>query len=233
MPIPSAAWNTTGTPPLLVAPCLFAKAEPGRMWQTTHLKNGTADVFGGQWARSLWRFVLSGLNMTAAQALEWDAFHDAVRGKLHPFLFRVPDARFALDNELIGTGDGIETEFQLKRTRSYQGYSADYMVETVKYPVHNYPNIAIAGTNAVITPTKYVQISVAGSDVPYDNSTWTINRLTGVITFATPPGDGDAVRATCDYFVKVHGQDFAPIALEGGQTYVFGSSAQFFEANDA
>lgn len=205
-------------------------ANGGREWNTTHLETDNLDVFNGRRQNSRWRISIGGITLHPSQIDEWDAFVDAAEGMLNPVLFRLNSRRFAITKHLIGTGDGTEKAFQLQKSRSYQGSTPK--IETIQFPWHNYPAQTLPN-GIVITPTEYVKI-FTGSDV--DTATemlwldgWDIDRETGIVTFDTAPANTTNIYATCKYLIKVHMQDWMPVANEGGGSYTFPSEAVVFE----
>ncbi len=159
-----------------------------------------------------------------------DALVDAGEGMANPVLFRLNSKRFAITKELIGTGDGTNKAFQLKKSRSYQG--SDPKVEIIKFPWHNSPPMVLPNGITVL-PTEYVQIYTGSDAATATEKTleteWDVARETGIVTLVTAPADGVNVYATCKYLIKVHMQDYMPIASTGGGAYTFSSNAEVFE----
>ena len=83
----------------------------------------------------------------------------------------------AATDQLIGTGDTVETEFQLIKTYDYLNDT----VRTIKKPV--------AGT-----------VKVALNDVE-QGSGWSVDTTTGIITFSSPPGAGVTIKAGYEFDV--------------------------------
>jgi uncharacterized protein (TIGR02217 family) len=105
-------------------------------------------------------------------------FFEARRGRLHAFRFK-DHADFKAINQLIGTGDGVNASFQL--TKTYGAPSRPY-VRTISAPV--------AGT-----------IVVAVNSVPA--TAFTLNAVTGVITFNSAPAPGASITASFEFDVPV------------------------------
>jgi uncharacterized protein (TIGR02217 family) len=85
----------------------------------------------------------------------------------------------------IGTGDGVETKFQLKKT-----YTSGSQVVTkeIKKPVVGTTVVALDGTP--------------------QGSGWTVSAPTGLVTFSSPPGAGVDVTAGCEFDMPVRfGED--------------------------
>jgi uncharacterized protein (TIGR02217 family) len=110
------------------------------------------------------------------------AFFEARHGRLYGFRFRDPfDCKScrvsetpAPDDQLIGTGDGEATLFQL--VKRYVSGAAVY-VRAIKKPV--------AGT---------VRVAVDGEELS-EGEDFTVDETSGVVMFAAPPGEGLAVMA--------------------------------------
>jgi uncharacterized protein (TIGR02217 family) len=115
-------------------------------------------------------------------------FFEERRGMLHGFRWKdkfdykscAPKQTPAFDDVEIGTGDGSETAFQLKKI--YGSVYAPYSRDITK---------PVSGT---------VLIGVNGSAV---TSGWSVNLTTGVITFDSPPTNGHAITAGFEFDVPV------------------------------
>lgn len=230
MPLPEPSYGNYLIFPPVVQGRAGGNADAGREWLTDHLETDNADVFNSRRDESVWRISLSGITLHPSQIDEWDAFIEAAEGMARPVLFRLNSRRFSIVDHLIGIGDGDETEFQLKKTRSYQGYSKS---ETIRFPWHSYPPQKLP-TGQTILPTEYVRIFVGSSfetavEIPW-LSGWDVSRETGIITFDSAPANGTKIFATCKFMIAVHMQDWMPVASEGGGAYTFGAGATLFEA---
>lgn len=111
-----------------------------------------------------------------------------VGGQLHSFRFRdwsdfstsaAANTAPAATDQAIGTGDGTTTAFQITKT---YGTLVPYSRDVTK-PVAGSVLVALDGTPLA-----------AG---------WTVNNLTGVITFTTAPANGVAITAGCLFDVPV------------------------------
>ncbi len=110
------------------------------------------------------------------------AFFEARHGRLYGFRFRDPfDFKScalaqppAPDDQLIGTGDGSETGFQL--VKRYVSGGASYG-RPVKKPVAGSVLVAVDGVE-----------QTEGAD-------FTVDETSGAVTFAAPPGAGLSVTA--------------------------------------
>ncbi|HHL42114.1 MAG TPA: TIGR02217 family protein [Hellea balneolensis] len=115
------------------------------------------------------------------------AFFEARRGELYGFRFRdpldhkscPPSQSVSADDQKIGVGDGVETEFYLQKT--YADLAGSW-VRPITKPV--------AGT---------VVLSLDGNPT----NTFNIDPLSGQISFSTPPGAGVIIRAGFEFDVPV------------------------------
>jgi uncharacterized protein (TIGR02217 family) len=105
-------------------------------------------------------------------------FFEARRGRLHAFRFK-DHADFRAINQLIGTGDGVTASFQLVKT--YGAISRPY-VRTISAPAPGTVLVAINGA-----PTM----------------AFTLNAMTGVVTFNSAPAVGASITASCEFDVPV------------------------------
>lgn len=97
----------------------------------------------------------------------------------------------AFNDQVIGTGTGALTTFQLSKT--YGSIYSPYTREITK---------PVAGT---------VKIGVNGVNQP---SGWTVNTVTGIVTFAVAPANGHTVTAGYEFDVPVRfNTDFLEIDL--------------------
>ena len=101
------------------------------------------------------------------------AFFEARRGRLHGFRFRdpidnrscAPSAVPSMLDQLIGTGDGVTTAFQLVKTYAS---GAESWARTIAKPVEGTVVVAVDGVEAAVS----------------------IDHTTGQVSFAAPPADG-------------------------------------------
>ncbi|WP_339738968.1 DUF2460 domain-containing protein [uncultured Maricaulis sp.] len=106
------------------------------------------------------------------------AFFEARRGRLHGFRFRdpidnrscAPSAVPSMLDQLIGTGDGVTTAFQLVKTYAS---GAESWARTIAKPVEGTVVVAVDGVEAAVS----------------------IDHTTGQVSFAAPPADGAAITA--------------------------------------
>ena len=164
-----------------------AKGGPERRTRIVELASGDEER-NASWTNSRRRYDVS---YGIRRADDLDAvvqFFDARNGRLHGIRFKdwgdhkscKPSEAPNAADQLIGTGDGTATAFQLvKRYAS----GAQTWVRTITKPV--------AGS---------VTISLNGTPQP---SGWTIDPATGIITFATAPAAGVSVRAGFEFDVPV------------------------------
>ena len=116
------------------------------------------------------------------------AFFYARRGRLRGFRFK-DWSDFQANAQIIGTGDGVQTEFQLSKTYTSGGIS---YTRPIQKPV--------AGT---------VSVSVNG----IADATAAVDTTTGVVTPTSTPAMGESVVATFEFDVPVR-FDTDEIAVE-------------------
>lgn len=111
---------------------------------------------------------------------ELEDMFKASRGGLYPFRFRDWDSRNStLQDEVIGTGDGADTTFQITRTVTVGGVSA---VRNITRPV------------STITVMKDGVVQTSGVSVNYS---------TGLVTFTSAPALGVVISVSGIYDIPV------------------------------
>jgi uncharacterized protein (TIGR02217 family) len=145
-------------------------------WKTTIVRaaNGR-EVRNAAWSDALMQYRFDYNNLPIADARALVAFFHGRRGRQRSFLLKAWDD-YQITNELIGTGDGSETDFQL--IKSYD--TLNPWQRTIRH--------IKSGT---------LSVTVNGSPVTPSSST------SGLIVLPSPAGNGQAVRATCEYYVPV------------------------------
>lgn len=138
----------------------------------------------GEWAKARMTWDASYGVQTKADYDDLIEFYYARRGKLYGFRFK-DWTDFEATGENIGTGDGMETDFQL--TKTYSDAAGTY-VRTILLPVTS-PN----------TVTVYVAGSPQTIITHYTIETGGIIRFTG----GNEPAMGDAVTADFEFDVPV------------------------------
>ena len=135
------------------------------------------------WMHGRRRWLIGGGVRTLDDLAELTAFFEARRGRLHAFRFKdfadgkscQPSRAAAETDQVIGTGDGARTTFQLAKAYG------DYRREISK-PVAGTVVVAVAG--APVTPAA-------------------VDHGTGVVTLASAPAAGAAVTAGFSFDVPV------------------------------
>lgn len=120
------------------------------------------------------------------------AFFEARRGSLHGFRFRDPfdmkscrpSAAVGPADQAIGTGDGVETRFQLAKR---YGSGDDAFLRAITKPVAGAVRVAVGGIEKA------------------SPSAFDVDHLTGIVTFASghAPGAGETVTAGFEFDVPV------------------------------
>jgi uncharacterized protein (TIGR02217 family) len=116
------------------------------------------------------------------------AFFEARMGRLYGFRFKdfadfkscSPGADVAPVDQVIGTGDGTATTFQL--VKAYVSGANSWTRQIVK---------PVAGS---------VRVAVAGSEL---TSGWSVDTTTGIVTFATAPAAAAAIAAGFEFDTPV------------------------------
>ena len=124
----------------------------------------------------------------ATKPLAVTAFFEARRGRLYGFHWKdwadyksgQPSANTAATDQPVGTGNGVTTAFQLVKLYTS---SAQSWTRTITKPV--------AGT-----------VALALNGAPQITG-WTINTITGVVTFAAAPALGVTITAGFEFDVPV------------------------------
>jgi uncharacterized protein (TIGR02217 family) len=160
---------------------------PERRTEIVALGSGREER-NARWAHSRRRYD-AGYGIKTYEALsQVIAFFEERRGTLHGFRWRdrldhasaAPGVAVTPTDQAIGTGDGETVAFQLIKT--YGGAFAPYARPIAK---------PVAGS---------VRVAVEGTEL---EEGFSIDATTGVVTFAAPPGAGDAVTAGYLYDVPV------------------------------
>jgi uncharacterized protein (TIGR02217 family) len=176
-----------------------AASTPGYRTEVTELEGGT-ERRNSLWAQARHRYDVAYGVRTITDLEILAAFFHAVRGAAHPFRFKdwadfksgpALSAPTPTD-QAIGTGDAVETEFQLVKT-----YSAG----------------ALATVRPIVKPVAgTVRLAVDGVE---EIGGWSVDTATGLVTFDTPPGAGLLVSAGYEFDVPVRfAEDDLPQQLE-------------------
>lgn len=150
--------------------------------------DGTVAVVG-RWPRRRrqWQVTWGSASVSTIETLF------AVNGHTIGFLFVPPRATdYQATTQAIGTGDGSNTTFQLKRTLNT---GARTLAIDIKYPLAS-----------AVTPERAdadtIHVYLDGVESPAAD--WTLGAFgTGTITFGTAPANGVAITATFQYATPV------------------------------
>ena len=164
-----------------------ARGGPERRTQIVALSSGDEER-NASWANSRRRYDVAYGIRRADDLAAVVAFFEARNGRLHGFRFKdwsdyrsgLPTAAIAATDQLIGTGTGSQTAFQL--TKRYASGTQSW-TRTIAKPV--------AGT-----------VVMALGGVP-QGSGWSVDLATGIVTFLTAPGSGVAITAGFEFDVPV------------------------------
>ncbi len=156
--LPSMAWDSQKT----------------ARWSTKVQNSGSGKRKSlSQWAYPEWEIECSYTCLNPAEIEQAAGFFNLVRGKFQPFLWKDPED-YKQTKVRIGTGNGVNTDFQLLRNL------ANLYVEPVKD--------VVAGTLTVYAEDNQIIVTI-GTD--------------GGITTATPPAEGAAITASFEYYWRV------------------------------
>jgi uncharacterized protein (TIGR02217 family) len=162
---------------------------PERRTEVVTLANGFEER-NTPWAHSRRRYD-AGAGMRSLDDIEaLVAFFEARRGRMHGFRWKdwgdfkssLPSRAVGFEDQLIGTGDGVQVAFQL--TKTYRSGAAAY-VRPVKKPV--------VGT---------IRVGVQGAPKA-ELVDYTVDAATGIVTFGAAPQAGAAVTAGFEFDVPV------------------------------
>lgn len=118
------------------------------------------------------------------------AFFEARAGQLHGFRWKdwsdfkssQPSQAPAMQDQLLGHGDGVRTKFQL--TKLYRSGPGSY-------------------SRVITKPVEGTVIAAVGGDLRRETVHWVLDYTTGELTFLEPPGEGAEVTAGFEFDVPV------------------------------
>ena len=176
-----------------------AKGGPERRTRIVELASGDEER-NASWANSRRRYDVSYGVRRADDLAAVVAFFEARNGRLHAFRFKdwsdykscLPSAAPAPTDQIIGTGNGSTTAFQLVKT---------------------YASGAQSWARAILKPVAgTVAVSLNGVA---QGSGWSVNTTTGIVTFTVPPTTGAVIRAGFEFDVPVRfDTDELPVTLD-------------------
>ena len=155
------------------------------------------------WAKSRYRYDVGYGVRTQAQLYSLIEYFHAVAGKGHGFRYKdwsdwnssgdqTHGATVSDTDQTIGTGDGVETDFQLIKTYTKGALSRS---RTITKPESGTVVVALNGTPQA--------------------SGWSVDTATGIVTFTTPPGNTVVVTAGYKFDVPVRfDTDELPVMFE-------------------
>ena len=168
---------------------LGSSGGPERRTEIVTLVNGFEER-NSPWSDSRRRFD-AGAGMRSLDDLDTlITFFEARRGQLHGFRWKdwadfktcKPSLVVGATDQVIGTGDGVRTTFQL--VKAYASGSGSWTRRITK-PVAGTVKVAVNGSPRVL-----------GAD-------FTVDATTGIVTFNLPPATGASVTAGCEFDVPV------------------------------
>jgi len=183
-----------------------ASGGPSRVTEITPLASG-AEHRNTPHATSRRRYNAGAGIKTLDQLHELITFFEARRGQLHSFRFRdpmdfkscKPSEILSAGDQVIGLGDGVKTQFQI--IKSYQDSGGEYE-RIITKPV-----------------AESLLIAINGTELP--TAQYSLDAMTGLITFLAPPDVGSVITAGFIFDVVVRfdtdGLDLALEAFGAGQ----------------
>ena len=157
---------------------------------------------------------IGGALLSEAQLKEWNAFLRLLKGPLETFLF-LDRRECKAKNDIFGTGDGVTKTFQLQTTTLVQGRTSSV---PVLYPCHQYP-ARYFPSGRLYRDVQSVQIWGNGTLL----NNWTLDRLTGMVTFAAPIAPGVVLTWSGEFFKRLRFVGRIPVKPLGGGTYELSS----------
>ncbi len=156
---------------------------PGWKTEIVQLASG-AETRNALWANPLRKWQLAGVPVSFGEAQNLIRFFNARRGSHQGFLFRdpfgyssaAPGEAVTPYDEMLGLGDGVETEFRLSLDDGGE------VPRVISRPVSDSVRIAVDGVEIV---------------------DFTLEPDTGLVTFSTPPEPGAIITAGFDYLLPV------------------------------
>lgn len=162
------------------------------------------------WANGRNKYTLPFLNLGTEQYRSLRQVFEVSRGMLHGFLYFDPLDNEAV-NELIGTGDGIRTEYQLSKFSQLDGVFYQRQIRALFTP-----NADGSATQAV--PTVTVNGAPSAVTVDYER---------GLIFFAVAPANGAVIRWSGSFSVWVRfNQDWMPFSIDNRRSNDYAMNGQ-------
>lgn len=173
-----------------ITPCPTFGWEGGPEFLTeiVPLRNGR-EVRTARWDRVRHKFTAPYMNITKEDFRAIKQMHLVCRGMLHAFRWR-DQLDYQADNEIFGTGDGVEDTFQLGKFSILDG--VEYYREV--FALVDTPVITVNGT-----PT----------------TAFSVNLRTGEVVFDAPPAAAAVLRWTGEFDIWVRfNSDYLPFSLD-------------------
>jgi len=164
-----------------------ARGGPERRTQIVELASGDEER-NASWANSRRRYDVAYGIRRADDLAAVVAFFEARNGRLYGFRFKdwadykscLPSATPSATDQVIGTGDGTTTAFQLVKAYSS---GAQAWTRTITKPVAGSVAVAIDGVEQA--------------------SGWSVDTTTGLVTFNAAPASGVSITAGFEFDVPV------------------------------
>lgn len=209
---------------------------PGLEYDTSLSTTRGREYANANLTMGLRRIGVGGGKLHCTQVDDWERFQRLIKGQWGRFLFRLDIRHFEMTDSLIGSGNGEQTQFQLKKTGSYPYGPANTVQEIVRFPSHDYPEVRLPGGH-IWLKTEYVQLKAGttlqgATPLSFIDGAFTVEREGGGITLAAPLTDGYKLWASCKFFILARqNQDYNPITAtsEGHITYTIPGGIEIYE----
>lgn len=158
---------------------------------------GGAEKRNSNWQAARSRYEVAHRIKDQDQLDELITFFRARQGKARGFRFR-DWFDYKLQDELIGAGDGSETEFQIIKTYTNSVSEVRNITKIVTQSDAN----AIAAAHGSTALTFVVKVNTVAQTEGGGND-YTIDRNTGIITFNSPVTNTHPITVTCEFDIPV------------------------------
>lgn len=143
------------------------------------------------WSQSRGRWTLGFPARSTDKFKKLIAFHRACYGMGYGFRFQDP-ADYSVTGQTIGTGNGVQTQFQLVQTYTS---GPDTFTRTISKPV---TSSVVDNDNNALANTVHIYFGTTEQ-----LSGWSANYATGLVTFISAPPGGTVIKADFQFDVPV------------------------------
>src|SRR5690349_9629756 len=173
-----SSWNEDY---LIINDSIFEGTTGSARFYVTRMVEPGMDVRKNYTSTPYWIINLSNLVLSDQQYEELQATHFGAEGLTYPVLCKnIRNYTFENadgDAQVVGTGTGVEEEFQLIKTWAVQGRTT--RTEIIRYPWFDYPGFDDVNGNDYFSMAP-LTVYVGGVLLTSDH--WTVDRSTGILT---------------------------------------------------